>query len=234
MQKQIIKLQKSIIPSCDVGSLKKLKKIAENTCHVEGVGAYKIGLELVIPHGIKKIIDSIRDITNLPIIYDHQKAGSDIPELGEKFVKACKGVDAIIIFPHAGPETEKAWIKAAQKEEMPVIVGGEMTHKSYLSKDGGFINDNAPKKIYEVASSMGVKDFVVPGNKPDKAIEYKKIIEKNIKNPAFYSPGLIVQGGKISELAKKLDCWHAIIGRAIYEAKDINKAAKEFVKQLAR
>lgn len=232
MPKQIIKLQKSVIPSCDLESLEKLKKLVKETCSVDGIGAYKIGLELVILFGIKKVIETIRDTTNLPVIYDHQKAGTDIPELGEKFIKACKGADAVIIFPQAGPDTEIVWIKSAQKANMHIIVGGEMTHNSFLSGDGGFINDTAPKKIYEIAASLGVADFVVPGNKPEKVLEYKNIIEDKIKNPVFYSPGLIAQGGRIAELAKKLDSWHAIIGRAIYEAKDMNKAAKEFARQL--
>ena len=79
---------------------------------------------------------------------------------------------------------------------------------------------------------MGVCDFVVPGNKPDKVLEYKKIIEKKISNPVFYSPGLVAQGGKISDLAKKLERWHAIVGRTIYEAKDMEKAAEEMAKSL--
>ena len=228
----IIKLKKSIIPSCDVNSLKKLSKLVKATCSVHGVGAYKIGFELVIPFGMSNVVKTIRKLTKLPIIYDHQKAGTDIPEVGEKFVKACKAVDAVIIIPQAGPETEVAWIKAAQEAKMPVIIGGEMTHQAYLKEAGGFIDDNAPKRMYEIATSMDVTDFIIPGNKPEKSMEYVKIIKNKIKNPVFYSPGLITQGGKISDLAQKLDSWHAIIGRAIYEAKDMRKAAEELAKEL--
>ncbi len=230
----IIKLKKSIIPSCDVNSLDKLSKLVKATCSVKGVGAYKIGFELIIPFGMERVVKIIRKITKLPIIYDHQKAGTDIPELGEKFMKACKSVDAVILFPQAGPETEVAWIKAAQKAKMNVIIGGEMTHQAFLKEAGGFIDDNAPKRIYEIAASMGVKDFVIPGNKPDKSIEYYNLIKKKIKNPVFYSPGLIAQGGRINDLAKKLNSWHAIIGRAIYEAKDMKKAAEEFASQMSK
>ena len=228
----IIKLKKSIIPSCDVDSLENLRKLVKSTCSVEGIGAYKIGFELVIPFGMEKVVKTIKKITKLPIIYDHQKAGTDIPEMGEKFMKACKLVDAVILFPQAGPETEKEWIKAAQKFRMNVIIGGEMTHQAFLKGQGGFIDDDAPRRIYEIAASMNVKDFVVPGNKPDKALGYKEIIESKVKNPVFYSPGLITQGGSISGLAKKLDSWHAIIGRAIYESKYMEKAAEEFTKIL--
>ncbi len=227
----IIKLKKSMIPSCDVDSLEKLSKLVKYTCSVKGVGAYKIGFELVIPFGIDKVVKTIRKITKLPIIYDHQKAGTDIPEMGSEFMKACKIVDAVILFPQAGPETEVAWIKAAQQAKMNVIIGGEMTHQAFLKEAGGFIEDNAPKRIYEIAASMGVTDFVIPGNKPDKVMEYKRIIENKIKEPVFYSPGLIAQGGKISDLAKKLDRWHAIIGRAIYEAKDMKKSAESIVRE---
>ena len=228
----IIKLKKSIIPSCDVSSLEKLSKLVKATCSVKGVGAYKIGFELVIPYGMEKVVKTIRKHTKLPIIYDHQKAGTDIPDIGEKFMGACKKVDAVILFPQAGPETEAAWIKAAQQAKMNVIIGGEMTHQAFLKEAGGFIDDDAPKRIYEIAASMGVKDFVIPGNKPEKSMKYVNQIKTKIKNPVFYSPGLVTQGGNISDLARKLDSWHAIIGRAIYEAKDMKKAAEEFSKSL--
>ena len=228
----IIKSKKSIIPSCDVDSLERLQKLVKLTCSVKGVGAYKIGFELVIPFGMEKVVKTIRKLSDLPIIYDHQKAGTDIPDMGDKFMKACKGVNAVILFPQAGPETEVAWIKAAQQNKMNVIIGGEMTHQAYLKSAGGFLNDDAPKRIYEIAASMGVSDFVVPGNKPDKVMEYKKIIEAKIRNLVFYSPGLITQGGSISDLAQKLDSWHAIIGRAIYESKDMKKAAEDIAKSL--
>src|SRR3989338_10192590 len=107
------------------------------------------------------------------------------------FMKACKIVDAVILFPQAGPETEVAWIKAAQQAKMNVIIGGEMTHQAFLKEAGGFIDDDAPKRIYEIATSLGVSDFVIPGNKPEKAIEYADLIRKKIKNPVFYSPGLV-------------------------------------------
>ena len=228
----LIKLKKSIIPSCDVDSLEKLDRLVKSTCKVKGIGAYKIGFELVIPFGMKETVKVIRKHTKLPIIYDHQKAGTDIPDMGLKFMNACKGVDSVILFPQAGPETETAWIKAAQNAKMHVIIGGEMTHKGYLKNENGFLDDNSPKRIYEIASSLGVVDFVIPGNKPEKAMEYVNLIKTKIKNPVFYSPGLLTQGGSISDLAKKLDSWHAIIGRAIYEAKDMEKAAEEFAKSL--
>jgi orotidine-5'-phosphate decarboxylase len=228
-----IKLKKSIIPSCDVPNLKILDKLVRETCKVPGVSAYKIGFELVIPFGIKEVIKTIRKRTKLPIIYDHQKAGTDIPEMGDKFMKAIKGVDSVILFPMAGPVTEEKWIKAAFKEKLHVIVGGEMTHKAYMERAGGFILNMAPKQIFKIAANLGVRDFVVPGNKPFMIKEYRRFLESFGLKPTFYSPGLIAQGGSLSEGAKAAgDSWHAIVGRGIYNSKNMKKAAEQMVKAL--
>lgn len=228
----IIKLDRSVVPACDVGTLEELKKIVEKTHTVEGIGAYKVGFELALSFSLKKVVETVKNITDLPIIYDHQKAATDVPFTGEKFALVCKeaGVDAVILFPQSGPETEEAWIRALFEKKLGVIVGGEMTHPHYLESDGGYILNDAPRKIYQLAASLDVKDFVVPGNKPEKIKEYRNLLQE-IK-PIFYSPGLINQGGEITEATKLVERWHAIIGRGLYKAKDINKAAKEFTSQL--
>ncbi|MBI2576155.1 orotidine 5'-phosphate decarboxylase [Candidatus Woesearchaeota archaeon] len=229
-----IKLKRSIIPACDVATLKLLEKMVKETCKIEGIGAYKIGFELVISFGIKEVIKTIRKFTSLPIIYDHQKAATDIPELGERFMKAVKGVDYVILFPLAGPVTEEKWIRAAFKEKLGVIVGGDMTHKAFLQRSGGFIENMAPKQIYKIAAQLGVNDFVVPGNRPFMIAEYRRFLESFGLKPIFYSPGFIEQGGSISESAKIAgDRYHAIVGRAIYNSKNMGKTAKELVKVIS-
>ena len=230
---KIIKADRSIIPSCDVPDLQKLDRLVRETCSVKGIGAYKIGLELCLKFGIPQVVKTIRKHTGLPIIYDHQKAANDIPELGEKFAEAVKGVDAIILFPFTGPETEIAWIKACKKAKLGIIVGGEMTHKGFSEEEGGFISSKESLKIYEIAAREGIKDFVVPGNKPEKIRLYRAFLEARGIKPIFYSPGLIAQGGNITESAKAAgESWHAIVGRALYGAKDINKEAKILVSEL--
>jgi len=232
-EKMIIQTDRSIIPACDVGTITALKQLVESTCSVEGIGGYKIGFELVIPYGMKMVVETIRAFTDLPIIYDHQKAGTDVPFTGEKFARACKGADAAILFPQAGPETEKAWINALREAGFGVIVGGEMTHQMYLSSEGGFLRDDAPLEMYRVAVQNKVADFVVPGNKPERIRQYRELIEDMGTEPTFYSPGLVSQRGEITEAAKAAGKrWHAIVGRALYESKDINATAKELTKKL--
>lgn len=231
----IIKQEKSIIPACDLSSLEELEKLVKATAGIDGVSAYKIGFELVIRFGMKIVVETIRKLSDKPIIYDHQKGGTDVPFTGKRFAKACKesGVDAVILFPHTGPETEKAWIEACKEEGLGVIIGGEMTHQGYLVSDNGFLSDDTPTRIYEIAANMGVTDFVVPGNKPEKIEEYRKLLEAMGVTPVFYSPGLISQGGDISASGKAAGKrWHAIVGRALYQANEMEDKAKELVAAL--
>lgn len=81
-----------------------------------------------------------------------------------------------------------------------------------------------------VAALEGVRDFVVPSNKPEFVNHYRTIIEDLCgSNYRLYAPGFITQGGDITEMAKVAgDKWHAIVGSAIYKAPDI-KAAAELV-----
>jgi len=78
MQK-LIEQQKSVIPACDVAELEKLEELATATADVPGIGALKVGLELVIPFGLKQVVQTVRKHSQMPIIYDHQKGGTDIP-----------------------------------------------------------------------------------------------------------------------------------------------------------
>ena len=92
----------------------------------------------------------------------------------------CKeaGIDAIILFPQAGPETERAWIEYALEENLGVIVGGLMTHPKYVRSEGGFLADEAIMEMYLNAADQGITDFVVPGNKPDEIMRIRKALEQ--------------------------------------------------------
>ena len=230
-----IEAKKSIIPACDFDSIEEYENLIKETCKVDGISSYKIGFELGLKYGLPKVVEVTRKYTGKPIIYDHQKAGTDVPFTGERFASVCKdaGIDYIILFPQAGPETEKEWIKACQEKGLGIIVGGEMTHKGYLKEDGGFLENDAPLRMYEVAIEQGVTEFVVPGNKPEKIKKYKEFFESKGITPILYSPGLVSQGGSITESGTAAgENWHAIVGRAIYTAKDKKKIAEELSSQL--
>ncbi|MHA1675638.1 MAG: orotidine 5'-phosphate decarboxylase / HUMPS family protein [Candidatus Njordarchaeales archaeon] len=231
---KIIQRERSIIPACDV-PLELYKEIVKETYDVEGIGGYKVGFFLGLNYGLPRIVEITREYTDKPIIYDHQKAGTDIPDIGKKFMDICKGagIDAVILFPQSGPETEKAWIESALEKNLGVIVGGLMTHPKYIRSEGGYLVDEAIIEIYLNAADLGVTDFVVPGNRPDDIRKIREALEEKGIYPIFYAPGFVVQGGEISEAAKVAgNNWHAIIGRGIYNEKNKRQAALKLTSKL--
>ena len=255
--KMIIAQERTVIPACDVG-FDKFGELIKETGGLPGIGAYKIGAALALKKGIGELVRIVDCGAGRPVIYDHQKAGTDIhEETPQQFMDTMKEADvrAVILFPQSGPVSEYEWIKAAQERNLGVIVGGEMTHPRFLEgdfKEGkknyteifhklgiehqltGYLRSDAPDDIYMLAARMGVTDFVVPGNKPERIQHYKSLVEQcGVTEPVFYSPGLIAQGGSISEATKVAgNRWHAIVGRALYDAPDMRQAARELTSQL--
>lgn len=227
----IISIKRSIIVACDV-SLDFYERILKETSDIEKIGAYKIGFQLGLSHSLPAIVELARKYTSKPLIYDHQKAGTDIPDTGKSFAKTVKnsGINAIILVPQAGPETEKAWIKAAQDEGLPVIVGGLMTHLRYTKSRGGYISDESVLEMYLNAAEFGVTDFVAPMNKPESVSVISQSLKSKGTEPTFYMPGLTSSMHNASSFAG--DSWHAIIGRALYNSKDMREAALEFSRML--
>ncbi len=221
-----------IIPACDIQELSILETLVKETCQHEFIQGYKIGVDLVIPHGIYKVVESIKKFTDLPIIYDHQKFGSDIPEVcSGKVLNILKGagVASLIIFPQAGVETLKATVLRCQEIGLVPMVGGEMTHRGYLVRELGYIEDSGPERIYRDAAGLGVEYYIVPGTKTDRMKHYKAVLEKHIKGLKFLFPGIGKgQGGDIVEAftAVKPCNSYAIVGRGIYLEKEPGEAAK--------
>jgi orotidine-5'-phosphate decarboxylase len=220
---RIVQGKRSIIVAADVPNIESLVSLAEAMVGVPGISSFKIGLSL----GMKNLKTAVTMVKlkmgfNFPIIYDHQKGGNDIPPMGKQFAEVLEdsGVNAAILFPFAGPATQKAWTKACFDSGLRVLTGGIMTHSQFLVSEGGYIADEAVERIFRLACELGVKDFVVPGNK----IEWVKLIrswlieELGDHNFVLYAPGFITQTGDISECGLVAgDEWHAIVGSAIYE-----------------
>lgn len=224
---------KTVIPACDV-PLERFEEIVKATSKIEKIGGYKIPATSG-RNGWQTWVETARNYTEKPLIYDHQKAGTDIPDTGRDFMRELKaaGVNAVILFPQSGPRTQIAWTGEAVQQGLTVLIGGEMTHPKYIENDGGYIRDSAPEEIYLRAAKQGVRHFVVPGNKPDKIKFYRESIEEAGVNPVFFAPGFVAQGGEISKATEAAgDHWHAIVGRGIYGADDIGKAAKELTSKL--
>jgi orotidine-5'-phosphate decarboxylase len=218
---RIIGADRSIIVAADVTSDDQLYTLAEGTSGIAGIGAYKLGLGAGL-NGLRSAVLMVKDRHGaIPIIYDHQKGGNDIPDMGLVFAQKMKqaGIDAAIPFPFTGPATQEMWIKSLQDAGIVPIVGGIMTHKKFLVSEGGYIFDDAPQRIYHLGCKLGVQHFVVPGNKMAWVEKIRGWLVEILGEGNFvlYAPGFITQEGSISDcglVAGKY--WHAIMGSGIY------------------
>jgi len=239
---RIIERDRSVVVAADVpGRLDELEFLARNMLDIPGIGGFKLGITLGLQGlgGVTRIVKNILG-NNFPVIYDHQKAGNDIPDMGGPFAKTLKGagVDAAILFPFTGPATQEAWIKACIDEDLEVIVGGVMTHKQFLVSEGGYIADEAVERIYSLAGQLGVRNFVVPGNKINWVERIRALLVEEVGEGNFvlWAPGFITQQGDISECGQAAGKkWHAIVGSAIYKqltAEGQRQAALDVTRQI--
>jgi len=88
---RIIDADRSVVVAADVTS-ERLPGLVIETATVEGLGGYKVGIR-ALSVGLTRTVDTVREHSELPIIYDHQKAGNDIPDMGPQFVEECRPLE---------------------------------------------------------------------------------------------------------------------------------------------
>jgi len=226
---------RSIAIAADVQSLPELIALASAVNGCASVCAIKIGFSLALRYGLPAIVSSLRSVSPLPVIYDHQKAGTDIPQMGRPFAVACReaGVDGVIIFPHAGPRTLEAFVAGALENDLIAVVGLMMTHGGYLAADGGYLIDAAPFLICDAALRLGITDFVLPATNP-------AVIRRFSTGPlssghfTLWLPGIGAQGGSLTVALDAAASNRAvgIIGSAIYASTDPQKAVAAFASEI--
>jgi len=227
-----------IVPALDLESPDELRRVVECTTGIEGVVAYKLGLTLTLRLGLAGAVRLLREVTELPIIYDHQKAGPDVPDMAPKFAATCKsaGVDALILFPLAGPRAVRAFSDASVDQGLLPIVGGDLPLEDYNAAGGGYVVDDALERIFAEALKCGVDHFVVPGNTPHKVRRHAASLMEKLERPALLIPGIGALGGTIADtFAAAGGCrTYAVIGRALYGDKDPGMAARRFAGEALR
>jgi len=223
-----------IIISCDFGNLEKLEQIVEATCSLDFIEGYKIGMTIALKDGIQKSASIIRKYTDLPIIYDHQKFGSDIPEIcSGEILQVIKnaGIEALVVFPHGGIETLRSVVKECSRIGLIPIVGGDMTHSGYNTKDGGYIDEGASQRIYIDAATIGVTHFMLPCLKLERIKIYMHKLVNIVNDPQIFITGIREEvTDDLLEVCKIIHEYnsYAVIGRGITEEKDFGFAASKF------
>ncbi len=219
-----------IVPALDMESLDEMRRVVEQTSRVEGIVGFKVGLTAVLQLGLGQAIRQLRGATDLPLIYDHQKAGPDVPDMAAKFCATCRaaGVDGLILFPVAGPRAVREFVGHALKNDILPVVGGDLPLPDYNVAGGGFIADDALDRIFALAIEIGATSFVVPANKPAKVKHHADALKAKLARPSLFMPGIGALGGSIGEtFSQAPGCQlYAVVGRAIYGAPDALEAAK--------
>lgn len=228
---ELTRADRGILPACDMPDLVALERLVEATGDLPFVCGYKIGSNPVLAGGISSVVQIVRSHSQAPIVYDHQKFGTDIPEICSGTLLdllADAGVAGLIIFPQAGIRTLEAAVAACFKKGLVPIVGGEMTHQGYLASENGYIADDAPERMYQDAARLGVEHLVIPGTRLDRMTYYRAVLETMVANPKFFFPGIGKgQGGDIVQAFKQVAPHrsYAIVGRGIYAERDMRMAA---------
>lgn len=221
-----------IIPALDLTDLDKLVRLVQAVDKHPLIYGYKLGFTLGLMNGLPSVCELIGKYSRKPLIYDHQKAATDIPSTGKLFADIMKrsGIREVILFPQAGPETLKAWSQSLMGMDLKVIVGGIMTHPAYLESEGGFIRDTAGTEIYRLAYTEGIRDFVVPLTKPE---ETERIFREAGLNDqcTFYSPGFGSQGGDPTRFPL-ISRHYLIVGRSLLNAEEPAKYLDDVSKNL--
>src|SRR5215470_5162659 len=233
-----MRVSHGIVIALDMDSLDQMRRVVEATTVIEGIVGYKVGLTAALRLGLKGAVDHLRPVTPLPLIYDHQKAGPDVPDMAPKFAATCReaGVDGVILFPLAGPRAVVAFAGSAYFNRLLPIVGGDLPFPDYNASGGGYVIDDALNKIFRKAIEIGVDHFVVPGNTPDKVRHHARWLVEKIERPCLFVPGIGTLGGSIGDaFAAAPGCnVYAVVGRAIYDAGDPAEAARRLAGEAQR
>jgi orotidine-5'-phosphate decarboxylase len=219
-----------ILIALDAEKVEESLRVVEATSGVEGVVGYKLGLTVVLRLGLAGAMAKLRGATALPIVYDHQKAGPDVPDMAVKFCATCRdaGVDGLILFPTAGPRAVDGFVGESMRNRLLPIVGGDLPFPDYNAAGGGYVIDNALDLIFDRALALGADHFVVPGNTPDKLRHHSARLGSRIDTPTFFVPGIGPLGGTLPEAVKAAPGCRVfgVVGRAVYAAPDPREAAR--------
>lgn len=229
--------ERGIVIAADVADLDELQRLTSLATRHESVVAMKVGFSLVIPFGLAKVIRTIVETCSLPVIYDHQKAGSDIPQTADLFARQCRaaGAGAVIVFPSSGPLTFRRYLEAALACGLTAIAGLEMTHQFYLQSDGGWLLNDIADRACDIALELGLRHFVMPGTRTATVRRFASGKLSGKEGVAVLMPGIGGQGGCLPDAfeAARPHRPFAIIGSAIYGAQEPDLAMREFAGQMS-
>ena len=222
-----------IIVALDADTVDACRHTIDLTTGIEGVVGYKLGMTMALRLGLAEAIRVLRTQTDLPLLYDHQKAGPDVFDMAAKFaaLAADAGVDGLILFPVAGPRAVEGFVGETLARGILPLVGGDLPFPDYNVSGGGYVADDALERIIDKAAEVGADHFVIQGNTTDKLRYHSARLKSRMASPVFIVPGIGPLGGNIGDLVRAAHgCpLYGVVGRAVYGAADQAAAARALV-----
>ena len=234
MSAELFADQIGLVPALDVASTEDMVRVVEKTCEVSGVVGYKLGLTGSLRLGLAGAVQAIRRLTDLPIVYDHQKAGADMLDMAGHYASVCReaGVDALVLFPVAGPRTVREFVKHTIRCGMVPVVGGHIPEPDYCIGGGGFIIDDVLHRVIRIATDEGARHVIIPAKEVDLIRQNVSWIQQNVTDACVFLTGFGPMGGKIEQAftaAAGCRSRFAIVGRDVTQAKDPAAAARQLI-----
>ncbi len=207
-------------------SEKLLRKVSRYIC------AVKVNRQLVMSlglGGVEPVVRLAHDLS-LPTIMDAKL--NDVGHTNEFMARSYfdVGFDAVIASPVAGWENGLDRVFAqANSRGRAVILLVYMSNpgaEAFYSLEGAH-GRGAPRPVFELLAEMAVEwgahGVIVGATRPEVIARVRELVGSKL---AIYSPGVGAQGG---DAKKALDAGstYLIVGRAIYNAFDPEKAAME-------
>lgn len=238
MEKSAKKAKSNIILALDLPANKPRHLLSRSLRILNSAHPYLCALKLnrqsVLPlglfDGVQKILSRAHDL-GLPTIMDAKinDIGNTNRAIAEYYYKA--GFDAVICNPFVGwDEGMQPVFEIARKMECGVILLVYMSHKGAAEGYGQIVQDSTRKQLvpqYKIFAEKALKwnadGAVVGATYPDKVREIHALLKDKVP---IYSPGVGAQGGD-AEAAVEAGASYLIVGRAIVEATDPEKTAKQ-------
>lgn len=190
---------------------KKALEVAESVSGI--VDAIKINWPLVLSVG-PEMITELSKFSE--VICDFKVA--DIPNTVRLIVEnaVSRGASGVIVHAFTGEDSLRAAVDAAGGADIYAVT--EMSHPG-----GQMFTAKHAEEMARMGVECGVSGFIAPATRPERITAVRKIAGE-LK---ILSPGVGAQGGKASD-AIRAGADYAIVGRAIYGAKDPKAAAEAF------
>jgi orotidine-5'-phosphate decarboxylase len=183
------------------------------------VDAIKVGYPLVLAAGL----NIVKEIAKLSYALCDFKL-ADIPNTNLLIAKQAfdKGADGIIIHGFVGTDSVRVCIEEAKLRGKDVFIVTEMSHEGALEFLKPISNELA-----ELALKLDATGIIAPGTRAERIKELRKIVPSLL----ILCPGIGVQGGS-ARAAIQAGADYLIVGRSIYQAKDIEKVAISIIEEI--